>query len=341
LQFDQDQRDLEIGFVLPNPLQPDLVEYQYKMEDIDETWVSTRNRSVRYPKLPGGNFRFLVKGREGHNEFTAITALELTIEKRLIERWWFWLFSISFLSVIVSGGFWLRIRAVRKEEKIKAKFQQDLAEVQMQALRSQMNPHFLFNCLNSIKYYTINKSKDETADYLSKFSLLVRTILNNSKSDTVNLNDELEAIKLYIEIENLRLENKFEYHIEIDPTVEISQVKIPPMVLQPYVENAIWHGLMPLQQRGKLTLQVKNLGDRIQCIIEDNGIGRKATRKLSSKTPKYKKSLGMQITLDRIQLLEKVYGVETKISIVDLILANGSPGGTRVIVEIPMIDVKD
>jgi LytS/YehU family sensor histidine kinase len=113
------------------------------------------------------------------------------------------------------------------------------------------------------------------------------------------------------------------------------------MVLQPYVENAIWHGLMPLQQRGKLTLQVKNLGDRIQCIIEDNGIGRKATRKLSSKTPKYKKSLGMQITLDRIQLLEKVYGVETKISIVDLILTNGSPGGTRVIVEIPMIDVKD
>ena len=253
------------------------------MEGYDDTWVSTRNRSVRYPKLPGGNFRFLVKGREGNDEFTAITALDLNIDKRLMEQWWFWLMSLALTGSLVGGGFWLRIRAVRKEEKLRAKFQQDLAEVQMQALRSQMNPHFLFNCLNSIKYYAINKTKDETADYLSKFSLLVRTILNNSKSDTVSLNDELDAIRLYIEIENLRLENKFEYHIEIDPAVEVTQVKIPPMVLQPYVENAIWHGLMPLKERGKLILQVKNIGDRMQCIIEDNGIGREAARDIEFK----------------------------------------------------------
>jgi hypothetical protein len=188
----KDQRDITIQYVLPNPLDPATVSYQYMLEGYDSDWITTDQRRVRYPKLPGGSYSFMVRAKERDDQsWTNVTSLKLYIPKRLIEFWWFWgIVGALFLSAVIFINRLLLSKA-KKTERLKAEFEHQLSEIQMQALRAQMNPHFLFNSLNSIKYFAISKSKDETAAYLSKFSLLVRAILNNSKSRTISLKDDL------------------------------------------------------------------------------------------------------------------------------------------------------
>jgi ligand-binding sensor domain-containing protein len=334
----KDQRDITFQYVLPNPLDPAAVSYQYMLEGYDNEWITTDQRRVRYAKLPGGTYTFKVRAKERTEQmWTNDTYLRISIPKRVTEFWWFWgLFGVVFLSMVVFINRLLLSRA-KKTERLKAEFEHQLSEIQMQALRAQMNPHFLFNSLNSIKYFAISKSKDETAAYLSKFSMLVRAILNNSKSRTISLKDELDALQLYIEIEHLRLDGKFDYHIDIDSGIHIKQAQIPPMILQPYVENAIWHGLMHKDGRGKLLVQVKDMGHQIQCIIEDNGIGRLKASEFRGKQSDHKKSVGMQITSDRIALINRIYQIDTQVHVVDLMDEHGTATGTRVIVNIPLI----
>lgn len=338
LTLQQDQRDVTFKFVLPNPLHPGAVRYQFMLEGHDRDWIDTDQRLARYSRLSGGDYVFRVRGREDPDqEWTSVTSLPVHIEKRVAEFWWFWatLVGVGLMAAYLLY-YWLVSRA-RKEERLKADFEHKLSEIQMQALRAQMNPHFLFNSLNSIKYFAITKSKDETATYLSKFALLVRSILNNSKSRTISLKDELEALKLYIEIEHLRLDGKFDYNVEIDKSIHISQAQIPPMILQPFVENAIWHGLMHKDGRGFLLVQVKDMGDQIQCIIEDNGIGRKRAAELKATKTEHKESVGMKITSDRIELINRIYKIDTQVQVVDLVDENGGAAGTRIVIHIPLI----
>lgn len=338
LTFYKDQRDITIQYVLPNPLDPTTVSYQYMLEGYDSDWITTDQRTVRYPQLPGGSYSFKVRAKErSADTWTDTTSLRLSIPKRMIEYWWFWgIIGVLFLSIVVIINR-LMLSKAKKTERLKAEFEHQLSEIQMQALRAQMNPHFLFNSLNSIKYFAISKSKDETAAYLSKFSMLVRAILNNSKSRTISLKDELDALQLYIEIEHLRLDGKFDYHIDIDSGIHIKQAQIPPMILQPYVENAIWHGLMHKDGRGKLLVQVKDMGHQIQCIIEDNGIGRMKASEFRGKQTDHKKSVGMQITSDRIALINRIYKIDTQVHVIDLMDEHGTPTGTRVVINIPLI----
>jgi len=338
LALRKDQRDITIQYVLPNPLDPAAVTYQYMLEGYDNDWITTDQRRVRYPQLPGGTFSFKVRAKEGHDQsWTTTTSLALHIPKRLSEFWWFWFIVGSLFLTSAYLLYRYLIARAKKEERLKADFEHQVSEIQMQALRAQMNPHFLFNSLNSIKYFAISKSKDETAAYLSKFSMLVRAILNNSKSRTISLKDELDALQLYIEIEHLRLDGKFDYQIDIDSGIHIKQAQIPPMILQPYVENAIWHGLMHKDGRGKLLVQVKDMGHQIQCIIEDNGIGRVKASEFRGKQTDHKKSVGMQITSDRIALINRIYHIDTQVHVIDLMDEKGMATGTRVVINVPLI----
>ena len=338
LSLHKDQRDVTIQYVLPNPFDPDEVTYQYKLDGYDKDWITTDQRTVRYPRLGGGHYVFMVRAKEGpKGEWLPATELQISIEKRLTEFWWFWTFMAAILLLSAFMLYRFMISRARKQERLKSEFEHKLSEVQMQALRAQMNPHFLFNSLNSIKYYAISKSKDETAAYLSKFALLVRTILNNSKSHTISLKDELDALQLYIEIEHLRLEGKFDYLIDIDKGIHIHQAQIPPMILQPYVENAIWHGLMHKESKGLLLVQVKDLGSQIQCIIEDNGVGRKRAEEIGKSRLGKKSSVGMEITGNRIEIINRIYGIDTQVQVIDLKDAENKPTGTRVVINIPLI----
>jgi hypothetical protein len=338
VEFDDVENDLRITYAIPNPEHPQKVKYEYILEPRDRTWTAVEGKNVvEFHDLPAGKYTFKVRGDEGMG-WTRETSLSVMIT---IPFWQTRTFPIALMSGILlmfGMGYLIndRIR-VKRETTLKSEFKQQLDEIQMTALRAQMNPHFLFNSLNSIKYYAISKTKEDTADYLSKCALLVRAILNNSKSHTISLKEELEALQLYIEIEHLRLEGKFDFEIDVDKGLRIEQAQIPPMILQPYVENAIWHGLMHKSNKGRLTVQVKDLGPQIQCIIEDDGVGRLKAQEIEKEQGQHKKSVGMKITSDRIALINKMYNIDTHIHIVELMDQHGEAAGTRVIINIPII----
>ncbi len=215
--------------------------------------------------------------------------------------------------------------------------QQKMTEVEMQALRAQMNPHFIFNCLNSINRYIVKSDQTTASLYLTKFAKLMRLILDNSNSKNVILTNELEALKLYIEMEALRFDKKFTYEIKVEDNLGPDTIEVPPLIIQPYVENAIWHGLLHKEQNGHLSIRVSMAGEAmLQCIIEDNGIGRVKAKELKSKTATSRKSLGMQLTESRLDLLNKHTALNASVEIVDLQNENNESVGTRVVLNIPV-----
>jgi len=227
------------------------------------------------------------------------------------------------------------------QSSLKEEFNKKITEIETTALRAQMNPHFLFNVLNSIKYYMVQNDARTASRYLTKFARLIRLILNNSKSHMVQLDDELKALELYIEMENFRFNDKFDYEIVIADEIETEQIEIPPLILQPYVENAIWHGLMH-KEDGRGKLQVKVLPSEedertIRFIIEDNGIGREKAAVLKTRSATRHKSVGTKITQDRIEMTNKLYDIKASVKIIDLKDEfTERPLGTRIVVHLPI-----
>lgn len=229
-----------------------------------------------------------------------------------------------------------RIKEASKMQHENTTLKQRSSELEMQALRAQMNPHFIFNSLNSINMFILENNRLQASEYLSKFSKLIRLILQNSQEEFIPLEKELEALQLYMELESLRFENKFEYTINISGDIDVTVIKVPPLIIQPYVENAIWHGLIHKKEKGNLEVKVETNDKTLVYTITDNGIGRKKAGELKSKSAVKQKSMGMRITADRIALLKQQN--HTSIVINDLILENGSSGGTQVRIEIPVIN---
>jgi tetratricopeptide (TPR) repeat protein len=224
-----------------------------------------------------------------------------------------------------------------ESEHTKAKLQKHAADLEMQALRAQMNPHFIFNCLNAINHFILKNETETASDYLTKFARLIRMVLQSSSHKYIPLHDELETLKLYIGMESVRFRNHFSYSIHCHPSVEIEMMQIPPMLLQPFVENAIWHGLMHRTGGGKLTIDIEEQGGVLLCSIEDNGIGRRRAAELKSKSASFKKSMGVEITANRLQMLYNATGSGANaLKIVDLEDENGEPLGTKVILRIPI-----
>jgi LytS/YehU family sensor histidine kinase len=234
----------------------------------------------------------------------------------------------------------IRVRAEEEKREAQMKLmstQQKMTEVEMQALRAQMNPHFIFNCLNSINRYIVKSDQTTASLYLTKFAKLIRRILDNSNSKTVVLTNELEALKLYIEMEALRFDKKFTYEIKVDSDFSTDSVQVPPLIIQPYVENAIWHGLLHKEENGHLSIRVSMISDTmLQCTIEDNGIGREKAKELKSKTATSRKSLGMQLTENRLGLLNKHAELNASVEIIDLQNGQEMAAGTMVILKIPV-----
>ena len=230
-----------------------------------------------------------------------------------------------------------RLLETQHIRQLETEFEQKLADTEMTALRAQMNPHFIFNCLNSIKLYTLQNDADKASDYLTKFSRLIRLVLENSRSDLVPLQSELEALQLYIELEAMRFKHKVQFRIEVAPDIDQRYLCIPPLLLQPYVENAIWHGLMHKSEGGTVTVVVSQPKDNLLHIeITDDGVGRERAGELKSKSAGKHKSFGMQVTADRIRMINQLYNTQTQARIVDLVDSFGEACGTRVILEIPV-----
>jgi len=221
-------------------------------------------------------------------------------------------------------------------EKELSNLQHRTSQLEMHALRAQMNPHFLFNSLNSINRFIIQNNSDQASAYLTKFSRLMRLILQNSQNEVVPLENELEALKLYLELEAVRFDHHFTYTIKIDEHVDTVALKVPPLIIQPYAENAIWHGLMHKEEKGHLLIELVEEGDYLICRIADDGIGRQKAAELKSKTISSHKSMGMKITADRITSMKQKKSSQNNIQITDLVDADGNPAGTSVEIKISL-----
>jgi tetratricopeptide (TPR) repeat protein len=223
-----------------------------------------------------------------------------------------------------------------ESERTKAELHQQATELEIQILRAQMNPHFIFNSLNSINLFILQNNKHLASEYLSKFSRLIRLILQNSQAALIPLESELETLQLYLELEALRFDHHFNYKINVDEDIDTTLLKVPPLIIQPYAENAIWHGLMLKEEKGHLEIWLLEEDDVLLCKITDDGIGRKKAKELKSKSASAHKSMGMRITAERIAMVQQKKQLDTYITINDLILADGSAAGTEVTLKIPV-----
>lgn len=235
------------------------------------------------------------------------------------------------LASIVSFIFYKKRRDARQKQK-EAEFKKDVAETEMKALRSQMNPHFIFNSLNSIGDYISKNNVNEADRYLSKFAKLMRMILENSEQKDVTIADDLKALELYMQLEALRMNQKFNYEIKVDEDIDQENTLIPPLILQPFVENSIWHGIAQKEGQGKINIHIKKENDSmLNCIVEDNGIGRKQSAAVKTTTLKQEKtSLGMKITQARIDILNRIKNSDAAVNLSDL------DQGVRVEVKLPL-----
>ena len=337
LKLEKENKILKINYAAINPPSPKTTRYKYRLVGKDKDWVENGNQlEALYSNLKTGHYQFEVMAEDkvlGWQNQAEILNLHVFQP--------FWKNSIVRILgalLILSSLFFLMQKRMQEKRAIELKesqFEKQIAEVQMQALRSQMNPHFLFNTLNSIKHYVINKSTEEAADYLTKFSKLVRNILQNSNSSLVSLQSELDLMKLYMEIEAMRFSQGFKITMDIDEQLNSNSLKIPPMLLQPYVENAIWHGLRYKESGGELKIKAYEKKDGFICMIEDNGIGRKRAEEIKNQNLIRKKSLGTEITKNRIELINKLFGKAANEETIDLFDKEGNPSGTRVILSIP------
>ncbi|MBK8339244.1 MAG: histidine kinase [Flavobacteriales bacterium] len=232
---------------------------------------------------------------------------------------------VGALVLIASGVFFWLDRKRRKE-----RFEKEAAHLETQALRSQMNPHFIFNALNSINAFVQKNEPDKAAAFLSRFARLMRLVLENSRQSEVPLKDDLEALDNYLHLERARSGEKFDYTILVDPTIDQEEVHVPPLVIQPFVENAIWHGMAGKEEKGHITLSVQRRGSELVMAIEDDGVGRHAPKVTSQETTQKKTSLATTITKARLDLVQKQKGKPAGFKYIDL------PQGTRVELSLPI-----
>jgi LytS/YehU family sensor histidine kinase len=238
-----------------------------------------------------------------------------------------------FVAGIIIFFVYYRLRMIRKRNAL----MQDINEYKQKILRQQMNPHFIFNTLNSIQYFLLDEDTTSSLTYLTKFAKMMRIILDNSQHTFVPIEDEVRGLDLYLELEALRFEESFDYEIKIDKKINPFEYKIPALLLQPYVENSIRHGLLHKKDKGFLKVEITLNDDSLFCLIEDNGIGRKRAEEIKMTKGPMKKSLGSKITEDRIKVLNSLYSSEIDVNYVDLTDSDGNSNGTRVEIKLPFI----
>lgn len=321
---------------------PTNVKFLYKLEGVDEEWKDPRNkRYVSYTQLQGGEYTFLLKACNAGGIWSdEIVKINVHVAKFWYKERWAMVLFLGAMLLLILAIYSIRLRRAIEKEQVKIKYEKDLAELKMQALTAQMNPHFIFNSLNSIDFYIIKNETKKASGYLNRFSRLMRLILKNSRSNYVTLKDDLEALKLYLEIECVRFNHSFDFEIKVDENIDIDYLKIPPMLIQPYVENSIWHGQLHKKENGKITVcfvfDEKN--ESLHCTIIDNGIGRKKSMemKLKNGLKEARKSFGMNITKDKIEIMKILHGIDAKVEIFDLYDDQENSIGTKVELSIPI-----
>lgn len=310
------------------------INYKYKMEGLDSVWKYTTNTSIQYTSLPSGTYKFLIYAGDKSGSYCKVPAyFSFSISLPFWKTWWFIALSVVIGGSLTIAFFHFRWRTIKLKAIEKEKIQFRIAKAELEALRAQMNPHFIFNALNSIQAFILENESKIAHLYLVKFSRLIRSVLENSRLSLISLAQEIETLELYIELEHLRFEQKFQYSINVQEGISFHNTFIPSMLIQPYVENAIWHGLMHKEEEGKLEINIKRGEGVLVCTIEDNGIGRKRSKELKKNSLSQHKSMALQLSLERLSILSKQFNKSFYVEIEDLT----DPSGTKVTIVLPLI----
>jgi hypothetical protein len=307
------------------------MKYQYRMMGLQPEWRTTTDEQLSFPSLSSGKYSLQLKAINKYGVESEVKEVSFTIEKLLREKTWFRLLILFLLIDTIWLFFRYRIGAVRKKAKEQAALNQRIADLEQKALRSQMNPHFIFNSLNSIQQYVAERDITGANNFITDFSRLIRMTLDLSTNTFINMSDEIDYINTYLKVEKTRLENQFDYSITIDDTLNLHGIYVPPLLLQPYVENSIRHGIKyKKDNKGMINISVQRKEADILVSIEDNGIGRQAAQQYKTKYHIQYQSKGMSINNDRIDILNTHNDKKIKIFIHDLYDCLHQAAGTRV-----------
>jgi ligand-binding sensor domain-containing protein/anti-sigma regulatory factor (Ser/Thr protein kinase) len=315
------------------------VRYAYRLKGMDSNWIYTNSRIADFNFLQPGNYTFELKACNNNNVWTQ-QALQYhyTIKPPFWKTWWFGSIAILLLAGLAFMLFKRRIANVKNKMNIR----QQMAELEAKAIRAQMNPHFIFNSLNAIQELIITNNTDEGYRYLSSFSKLLRMVLNNSEKNFIPLSNELEMIKLYLSLESLRFRQSFSYEIVVDENIETDIIQVPSLLLQPYVENAVWHGLRHKEGEKKLFISINEKQQQLQIEIDDNGVGRKRSEYIKNKKlgAEQFESKGTVLAQQRVAILNQQYPGMATTQIIDKTGEDGDALGTKVIISLP-INIKN
>ncbi len=322
-------------FAAIEPARPGQVRYQYILENYDQEWSPvTTQTSATFGNIYEGNYTFKVKAQSPDGIWSEPVEYSFKVLPPLWRSKGF-----IFLYIIATGTilFFIiryRVASVRKKEQEKAKHEKDLLELEAKALRAQMNPHFIFNCMNSIKSLIQQHEEEKSVNYLTTFSKLIRTLFNNADKKEISLYDEIETCKLYLRLEAMRFDAKFSYAVAIDENIDLKSIQVPALIIQPFIENAIWHGIVPKGANGNIELTVKQRSDAVEIIIDDNGIGREASLQNKTEAKIGHQSKGVNLTQSRIELNNLLQQRKAKLDIIDKKNEIDKSLGTTVVITI-------
>lgn len=331
LQLPYDQNFLSFEFAALQFNAPEKLQYRYKLEGFDKDWVLAGNKNVAtYTGLPPGKYTLHVNASNTSGKWSNhVKTLDLVISPPFWRTWWFTVISVLAIGSLVSFIISQRWRAIRKKDQQRLDFARETMELEARALRSQMNPHFIFNCLNSIKSLIQQGENQAAATYLTTFSRLIRNQLSNTQKE-ISLQEELDTCKLYLEMEALRFGNKLTYTFTAASSLNLALIRVPPLIIQPFVENAIIHGILPKDNGGKVTISVYQKNDGVVCHIDDDGIGRRQSELLQLRRKPLHRSKGMTLVAHRLKLHNALNRYNIDISVHDKLDNRQLPTGTCV-----------
>lgn len=311
--------------------------FRHRLIGLDTSWIENKTSELSFNRLPSGDFQLDVQAANADGIWSRSATYAFTIQKPFWLTWWFILLEVLLVIAVVNFIILFAVKRITRKETEKARINKLLTEYQMKALTSQMNPHFIFNAINSIQNFIILNDAEIAYDYLEKFSRLIRTVLTNSEKQEVTLKDELDTMELYIALEQLRFKNSFDYVCEVDECIDADEIIIPALMIQPYIENAIWHGIMPMDRKGRISLCITKQETKLKIVLTDNGIGRKASGMIMKKIKNVNhQSMGTNITSSRIKLFGE--NVTNSIEIIDNYNDRNEATGTTVEILLPFIE---
>ncbi|MBC8342794.1 MAG: histidine kinase, partial [Bacteroidetes bacterium] len=307
--------------------------YKYRLIGLDSTWIISKNNLVRYPKLQAGKYQLVIYcSSDGVNWNDEFLSTDIFIKKHFTKTVLFGVLTLLlFLIVAFLITYW-----ILRSQKRKNQNEKNFLQAEISSLRSQMNPHFIYNCMNSIQGYVVRNENNLAIEYIDNFARLLRTVVQSSRKQFITLELELATLAQYLELEKLRFSWKFDYGIVIDSNVDTTAILIPPLLIQPFVENSIQHGFATKKENSLITITVDDEETNIIVTVEDNGIGRVKAAETTHKRRNYK-SVGVQNIHERISMLNKIYSSNITLNINDLYTEDKKAIGTRVTLEIPQL----